>query len=58
MIENLESVSLVLEMAVESHTPSPRVLLCNAGAGAAAGVIGMSVVIGVFFFFLNLLNGF
>lgn len=24
-------------MAVESHSPSPRGLLCNAGAGAAAG---------------------
>lgn len=44
MIETLESVSLVLEMAAESHTPSPRGLLCNAGAGAAAGVLAATFV--------------
>lgn len=31
-------------MAVESHIPSPRGLLCNAGAGAAAGVLAATFV--------------
>lgn len=31
-------------MAVESHLPSPRGLLCNAGAGAAAGVLAATFV--------------
>ncbi|RVW59991.1 Nicotinamide adenine dinucleotide transporter 1, chloroplastic [Vitis vinifera] len=31
-------------MPAESHAPSPRGLLCNAGAGAAAGVIAATFV--------------
>ncbi|WCJ22269.1 NAD+ transporter 1 [Euphorbia peplus] len=31
-------------MAVDSHAPNPRGLLCNAGAGAAAGVIAATFV--------------
>lgn len=31
-------------MTVDSHGPSPRCLLCNAGAGAAAGVIAATFV--------------
>uniref|UniRef100_A0A2P2L6Y3 Uncharacterized protein n=1 Tax=Rhizophora mucronata TaxID=61149 RepID=A0A2P2L6Y3_RHIMU len=31
-------------MANDSHAPSPRGLLCNAGAGAAAGVIAATFV--------------
>lgn len=31
-------------MAADTHGPSPKVLLCNAGAGAAAGVIAATFV--------------
>ncbi|KAJ4823582.1 Nicotinamide adenine dinucleotide transporter 1, chloroplastic [Turnera subulata] len=31
-------------MSADSHAPSPRGLLCNAGAGAAAGVIAATFV--------------
>ncbi|KAL2239017.1 UNVERIFIED_CONTAM: Nicotinamide adenine dinucleotide transporter 1, chloroplastic [Sesamum indicum] len=32
------------KMAADTHGPSPKVLLCNAGAGAAAGVIAATFV--------------
>ncbi|KAG6593217.1 Nicotinamide adenine dinucleotide transporter 1, chloroplastic, partial [Cucurbita argyrosperma subsp. sororia] len=31
-------------MATDSHSPTPRALLCNAGAGAAAGVLAATFV--------------
>ncbi|XP_062083327.1 nicotinamide adenine dinucleotide transporter 1, chloroplastic-like [Humulus lupulus] len=31
-------------MAADAHTPTPKVILCNAGAGAAAGVIAATFV--------------